>query len=312
VILTAETFPSPDRIYTFAENRPLTADQEAELDRRKAFSQWEADEANAALDRLRNLDAPPNEAEWGKLYQSIIEWRHRLGVGWVDQKVVETQRNFLTPISDDNPNLDRFGDSGRFRIDAEWDKKVQMFVGGELSLAGRALIKAGERIHLRMDKAGARETLQNRVQLLDGTFVNGNYLFRGGRARQLWRGLKDRLASRGVDVSKFETGGDIVLARTATAANRTKIFRSVMHELARLSLQPEDCTEDVAAQLNYLLFQAPKNKRGSDSVVRVYNAVTSTYLLGEPLVLPPDADLRKPPPPCKITISIIPFGTLQV
>ena len=188
MIVTAEAFPPPDRIYTFAENRQLTPEQETELARREAFAQLQADEVNAGLERLHALDAPPDEVEWARLYQSIIEWRHNLGVGWADQQVVQTQRNFLTPITDDNPNLDRFGDLGRFRIGAVWNEELQMLVGGEFSLAGRALIAAGERIHRRMDSAGAHENLQNRVRLVDNTVVDGQRAFsRGGRTGAMAR-----------------------------------------------------------------------------------------------------------------------------
>ncbi len=290
-MITADTFPSADRIYTFAEGQPLTPEQEDELAARRKFAEWQADETNRQVARLQDLPTPPDAVEWARTHQLILEWRYNLGVGWSNQKVIETRHNLLTPISDDNPNIDRFGDLGRFRIGSVWDKHTKTFVKGDLSRAGRALIAASERIHTRMDEAGVDEELQNVVQLPDGTKVNGNKLFRGETARRIWKDLRKRLERRGIDVSKFEMGDDIVLAQTAARADRIRIFQAVVKELARLSLQPEMWTPHTSINRSYLLFQAVKNKRGSAASIPTFNATGDAYLTGNPVTLPPNADL---------------------
>jgi hypothetical protein len=288
--ISPDKFPSPDRVMTFAE--PLTDEEAATVAERREFSNWQARVASGALDYLQSLQTP-TATDWEALYELVVEERADLKLLWKDRRVAQSNRNIQTLITDDSPNQDRVGDTGRFRVNPNWDEATQMWTGGEQTPAGEALISAGTWALNRFASVNeAGDVLQNKVSLPDGQKVLGNQIVRGSTATRRLVKLKENILSRGIDVGHFETGGDIILLVSATESNRATIFNAVMHEFAKLAQQNKQCSREEFMNLVYLLFQSPKYKRGSDSVIRVFAAAASVYLTGEMIVLPKDVDLR--------------------
>lgn len=301
-ILTPEHFPAPARINTFAIGHTLTPGESAELVQRQAFAAWQADEANAELAKLRAADNVPTAEDWTDLYESVAKWRYSLGVGWSDLGVRQTSHNQLTPITDDNPNRDIFGDLGRMRVgDKFWDEATSTWKNGLCTPAGLAIMATAERIRERFrEQPGTGDTIQNTVVLPDGMAVYGNRLLKGLAAKEVMLALKKTISRRIPHTPQFEIRDDFVVSETATQINRTFIFRAVMKELERLSRDPGDCTPRTKARLSNLLLLAPKYKRGSAASIPVFAAIFGTYITERagaentelPFVLPPDADLR--------------------
>lgn len=179
------------------------------------------------------------------------------------------------------------------RAGSAWSDEAQAWIGGEETPASHVVATAGDRALARFETEGVSgDVLQNWVHLPDGTAVPGNQIVRGEMAKRVVLDLKNGVEKRGLNVSQFETGGNMVFMVTADEASRAAIFQAAMQELERFSQQPGQCTPETLANLAYLLFQAPQNKKGSDAVIRTFLVTAGTYLTNVTPVLPQDLDLR--------------------
>lgn len=288
--IEANAFPLPDRADTFA--RPLTDADEAELAERRKFAEGQAEESTYELGKLREIEGVPSSDTWTEMYGSITKWRSNLDAARLGKGIVQGKDRITTPITDKSPNRDRIGDLGRLRAGSSWSDDEQAWVGGEPTPASSVVAAAGERAHARFETEGvAGDRLQNTVRLPDGRLINGNEIIKGAAAKQLVLELKQGVEDRRLDVSQFETGGDMIFMVTASEENRNLIFQAAMDELEKLSHQPNEWNQEAFANIAYLLFQSPQFKKGSDAVIRTFLVTAGAYL-GEVPKIPQDIDLR--------------------
>lgn len=229
------------------------------------------------------------------IYRSLIQWRSGLEPARFGQGIEQTRDRTTLPITDQSPNDDRIGEVPRQRRGAAWNYEAQAYIGGTTTPASKILKAAGERAINRFVAEGVTgDVLQNFVRLPNGNAVQGNKIIKGEAANAIIQAQKERVERSGRSTSQFDTGGgvDLVFMETASETDRAIIFQAAMQELERLSQQPDQCTPEALANLAYLLFQSPHNKKGSDAVIRTFLIVAGTYLTGEAPVLRQDVDLR--------------------
>jgi hypothetical protein len=298
-LVTPDSFPMPDRANTFPYGQPQTEAEQEKLAKTQAFAELEAAEANRVLGELRSPEFPGTADAWRGVYGEVTNWRFNLAVASSGHQFVEGAQGIpaeaqrvLMPITDDATNRDRIGTNGRLRFRPEWDDTQQTFVGGQPTPASEISDTVGRIAEERFAAEGnATDTLQTAVTLPDGRVVNGNKLVRGETAKAIPQALKQGVAARGHDVSRFDLGGDgIMFSETGTEADRAAIFEAAMDALA--SEQPGQMSIDSWANTAYLLYQAPQYKRGTDAVIRTFLVAAGTRLLGEAPVVPQDVDLR--------------------
>lgn len=287
--ITAADFPTPDLAL-----RTHDAD---ELARVRAFAGEQARAATAALPALvtglrtaRSRRARVNAMT--NVYWSLVRWRAdlaRRGTEQLGTGLPHDARRFAMPLRDGGPNYDRIGYVGRLREDSVWDPVTRTYRGGRVTPAHRVVLHYGAVATRRFaTEEHDGDTLWNRVTLPDGTTIVGNSLVRGAAARLVAADLLARIASRGEDPTRVETGGDPMYVVTAGDQSRARMFHHAMTVLA------DTKAGDACAwrSARYLLYQAPMTKRGSDSVTRVFLVAVGTVLLGHPPALEQDVDLR--------------------
>ncbi|WP_157434233.1 hypothetical protein [Actinoalloteichus sp. GBA129-24] len=121
--------------------------------------------------------------------------------------------------------------------------------------------------------------------------MGGTRLLRGEDAHCAATEMASRIAARGGDTSRIITAGDLIYVASATEADRTATFHSAMALLA----EPHDTPAAAVTAWSdaaYLLYQAPRRKRGGDATVRTFLIAAGTALLGYPPVLMHDIDLN--------------------
>lgn len=286
--ITADAFPtSPLALRT---NDP------AAQARVKAFAGQMAAAANTAA---RALADDWNEAGASlvrrvavlrEVHASLIDWRHglaaasagRLGVG-----VPLDAERFRTPVT--TRNLDRLGYVGRLREGAGWDAQTRTYVGGSPTPAHEAMAAYGRAAEARFAaEAPGQDVLQNWITLPRGLRLDGNQLLRGARAEQAAAELAARIAARGLDASRVETGGNPIYTHTPDSVDAEMIHAEALALLA----DPESSVADYLLG-RYMLFQAPTTKKGSDAVNRVLSVAVGTVLYGpDAPALHADEDLR--------------------
>jgi len=275
-VITADCFPTPDLA--------IRSCDPAELARVRAFA---VEQAAAAETARKRLESGVDVATLRTVYDDLIRWRHELALrspGRIGQGLPLDASRFVTPLSEGGPNYDRLGYTGRLRHGASWDPATRTFRGGVETPAHRIMLHYGQAVHDRFARAGNDgDVLLNPVVLPDGRTITGNRLVRGAAAARVGDELVARLARRGKDTSQVETGGDPCYAVTADDSARELMFASALDLLA-------DKGDWVAAQ--YLLFQSPRMKKGSDAVTRVFLVAVGTVLSGHPPILAQDIDLR--------------------
>lgn len=284
-----DCFPTP--------HLALNSADAGELRRVRRFAEWQvlaAGRAHAVLSdewrafrgrsrRVRALLAA---------YHELVQWRYGLARAAPSRPgtaVPVDPERFLAPIDHYGPNCDRIGRVGRLRFNSTWNEDDRVFTGGVSTPAFRITLRYGRAAQSRFLRSGAAgDILTNSVRLPDGTRIDGNMLVRGAAARELARELAARVAGRGCDTRRFETGGDPIYVVTAGNSARAEMFRQAMELLARAG------TDDVASwqQARFLLYQAPRTKRGSDSVIRTFLVAVGGVLLGAAPRLVHDVDLR--------------------
>ncbi|MEV6555189.1 hypothetical protein AB0M22_05715 [Nocardia sp. NPDC051756] len=225
-------------------------------------------------------------------YRYLMQWRYRLaqvspiqiGIG-----IPMDPERFRATIDEHGPNYDRIGRVGRLRANCVWNETGRVFTGGEITPAYRIMLEYGKAAESRFAHSGLTgDVLNNPVRLPDGSTVVGNRLVRGAAARDIACDLVARVARRGGDTRHIETGGDPIYAVTADNAARSEIFSCAIDLLAGAEFG------DVAAwqQARFLLYQSPKMKKGSDSVIRTFLVAVGAILFERPRILVHDVDLR--------------------
>ncbi|MFC3966159.1 hypothetical protein [Nocardia jiangsuensis] len=225
-------------------------------------------------------------------YHELVQWRYRLArvspVRHGTAVPVDPER-FLAPIDHYGPNCDRIGRVGRLRFNSTWNEVDRVFTGGVSTPAFRVTLRYGRAAEARFLRSGAAgDILTSSVRLPDGTRIDGNRLVRGAAARELARELAARVAGRGCDTRRFETGGAPIYVVTAENTARAEMFRQAIDLLAGAG------ADDVASwqQARFLLYQAPRTKRGSDSVIRTFLVAVGAVLFGAAPRLVHDVDLQ--------------------
>lgn len=288
VEITHEHFPTPH----------LALRAGVDEARVRAFAHEQAVAATAIHQRLHTAWADP----WtgvrervqllGLAYDEAADWRYRLalrGATRLGVGVAGDAERFRTPISDAGPNYDRIGDIGRFRTGSTWDPTVGAYVGGAHTPASRIAAAYGHAARARFALcAPDTDVLDTLVTLPDSRQIHGNRLVRGDTARALAEDLAARITARGGDPARLDVGIDPIYVATADDHARQVMFDEAMGLLA--TAQHGDI--DAWRQATYLLYQAPRYKKGSDATTRVFLVAVGAALLGEPPVLPQDIDLR--------------------
>ncbi|MEU7184100.1 MULTISPECIES: hypothetical protein [Streptomyces] len=100
-----------------------------------------------------------------------------------------------------------------------------------------------------------------------------------------------RIAARGGDTSRIITTGHLIYMASPPQTDSQAIFHHAMTLLAQDHATPATA---LSAWLRaaYLLYQAPRTKRGSDATTRTFLIAAGTYLLHQPPVLLHDVDLH--------------------
>ncbi|MET8546029.1 hypothetical protein ABZW03_36170 [Kitasatospora sp. NPDC004799] len=263
----------------------------------RAFAVEQAAAAGGAAGLLARLweaapDLPARVAALTAVHARLVDWRYRLAVRMGPPPVVGTgfdPERFRTPIRAGDTNYDRLGEVGRLREDARWDQATRGYTGGRPTPAWEAMLRYGRLAEQRFAAEGVGgDVLQNRVLLPDGRRIAGNRLLRGEAARRADAVLAARAAARGVDTSRLERGAWSVYTATPDPRDGAVLHSAALGLLARPGLTAEDYL-----LARYLLFQAPRTKKGSDAVTRTFVVTVGAVALpGRTPALPEDIDLR--------------------
>ncbi|MFJ3714034.1 hypothetical protein [Streptomyces sp. NPDC090053] len=226
------------------------------------------------------------------VHQEVAAWRYEMAAranGPLGVGIAYSAEGFRTPITAGTTNFDRFGSVGRLRDGATWDPLSRTYLGGTATPAYEAMAAYGRAATARFAAEGIEgDVLQNWVELPDGRRVSGNRIVRGEAARTMGAELAARVAARGLDASQMEIGGDPIYTATPAPADSDVIFADALG----MSADP-DITPRSFSTARYLTFQAPRTKKGSDAVNRMFTVPMGAALLGHRApALPADIDLR--------------------
>lgn len=287
-MITAECFPTPDLALRGAQEQRV-----------RQFAEKQATFAESTRLRLgadwRDLTPPKRVALLRRTLRIITEWRYSLastGDGRLGTGIPLDLERFRTKILPGQPRIDRLGHNGRLRLGARWDEATRTYVGGATTPAYEIMLRYGQAAHERMDAAGAGDVLVNPVTLPSGRQVDGTTLVRGEQAQKVAAELTARVAARGLDASRMETGGDPVYLVTADRDTRTLMLNSALYLLAEdKSLDPDHALPAVQKS-RYLFVEGPETYKGSDASIRVLVVMIGAILTGRALILEQDMDLR--------------------
>lgn len=289
--ITAECFPTPALLLR-------TNDPAAQRDIRE-FAQTQAESACSLHHTLTNAlhqagDIDARVAAFTAAFEAAEDWRYRIAAATpqpTGRYGVGHAERFRAPVTDDNPNLFRLGEHTRFRDGAMWNPITRTYTGGAETPASRTMRLFEALATARLTQSWGLNVVSNRVPLPDGRVVYGTRLLRGEAARRAATELVARIATRDGDTSRIITDGDLIYIASGPETDRRTMFRSAM---ALLSQDHGSTATTLAAWLRatYLLYQAPRRKRGSDATIRTFLVAAGTYLLGYPPVLLHDIDLR--------------------
>ncbi|WP_418152706.1 hypothetical protein [Actinoalloteichus caeruleus] len=290
--ITADCFPVPALIQR-------TNDPDSQSSRR-LFAYKQADAARRLhqmltgdLHQARGIDG--RVAVFANAFHAAEEWRYREAAGAPHltgrYSPVHVER-FRTPISDVNPNLFRIGEPERFTDGARWNPIRRTYTSGAETQASRTMRRFATLASARFaDSPSKLDVVRNRVTLTDGRVVGGTRLLRGDAARCAATEMVSRIAARGGDTSRISTEGDLIYIASASEADRMAAFNSAMTLLAQHHKTPAAAV-GAWSDAAYLLYQAPRRKRGTDATIRTFLIAAGTALLGYPPVLLHDIDLN--------------------
>ncbi|MGW4110187.1 hypothetical protein ACWEFJ_04860 [Actinosynnema sp. NPDC004786] len=226
-------------------------------------------------------------------YDAVVRWRRSVAAVADDPRYHPGNRpaveRFAATLDEAGPNYDRLGVVGRFRRGSRWDAATRTFVGGQDTPASRVVAAYGDAALRRFAvEAPHADWLHNTVALpVTGGTVRGNALVRGDAAREVAARLGARVTARR-GTAEVETGGEPLYAVTAADDVRPVLFTEAMTVLATAA--EGDWTAWWTAA--YLLYQAPRFKKGSDACNRVFLVAVGAAMLGGPPIVPHDLDLR--------------------
>ncbi|MGW1411736.1 hypothetical protein [Streptomyces sp. NPDC002403] len=264
-----------------------------------AFAHQQAETARSLCEVLGEAlrwarDTSSRVAAFTTMFEAAEDWRYkaaatsphstgRYSPRWAEQ--------FRTPVTDDTPNLFRIGDHERFREGAAWDPVTRTYLGGAETPASRTMREFETTAAERFPRSPSTDVMCNRVTLPDGRTADGTWLLRGDAACQAAAEIAARISARGGDISRIITDGHLIYTSSAPGTHRRTIFRQAMALLARDRTTP---TEALTAWLQaaYLLYQAPRKKRGADATIRTFLIAAGAQLLPRPPLLLHDIDLR--------------------
>lgn len=293
--ITADSFPTPnlalrhpappDRVRDFAHQQAAAAEQ-ARADLATGMAG-----AEQRFDRLRELRA---------VHADLVQWRYdlaRTAPGRLGDGLPMDAERFRMSLRDEDggANFDRLGYVGRLRHQAVWDESTLTYQGGDSTPAHETLLTYGQAALDRFAvEAPGGDELVNVVRLPGrrGQVIRGNRLVRGAAGRAVAADLVSRVAARGVDASRMEIGGDPVYVVTADPEHADVMFDVALSVLADAVLLDHAERLRVWQDARYLLYQAPRTKKGSDAVTRVFLVAVGAVLLGVAPVLDHDVDLR--------------------
>lgn len=267
-----------------------------------------AEQANAANAAARNLDIALTstlESEWPEVFavlqSQLVNWRYQLavtqGMASSGDAAPSSAERFRTPITDESPNIDPVGSSvGFWHNGYKWDETLGRYAGGEETPASRLVAEVGDWVTIRFDEEdNAGDIMQNQIRLPDGRLVNGNSILRKEAAHKQNKIGIERARACGVDTSRFDINGDFIYLKTATKADRTTIRQALYGYLAQLETayqQGETIIVPQWAEVAYLLYQSPQDKKGSDAISRVYLMTLANRWMQPLPIMPDDIDWR--------------------
>lgn len=289
--ITADCFPTPALI--------LRANDPASQRDMRKFAHKQAEAARSLhqmltddLRQSRSIDA--RAAAFTTAFSAAEDWRYRIAAAIphpTGRYSAGHAERFRTPITDDTPNLFRIGEPERFRDGAGWNPITRTYVGGTETPASRTMRRFAALASARLADSPNVDVMSNRVTLADGRVVRGTRLLRGEAAHRAATEIAARIAARGGDTSRIITDGDLIYLASAADSDRKAIFHSAMTLLAQ-----NHATSATALtawlEAAYLLYQAPRRKRGGDATIRTFLIAAGTSLLDYPPVLLHDLDLR--------------------
>jgi len=288
-LITPDHFPTSPLALRFAD-----PDRQARV---RAFAVRQAVTATAARNRLAGLWATAvtradRTAALTTVHAALVQWRYQLAAeagGRLGQGLAHNAERFRTPITRRDINYDRLGHVGRLRDGAQWDAGTRTYTGGAPTPAYEAMVRYGQAAQARFETEDVTgDILQNWATLPDGTRIPGNRIIRGDAAHTVAQELKARVAARGVDASRMETGGQPIYTATPAPQHSTNLHAAALNLLA-----DPDLTAETYLTARYLLFQAPRTKKGSDAVARTFAVAVGALALGDDApALPADIDLR--------------------
>uniref|UniRef100_UPI003F49A3D4 hypothetical protein n=1 Tax=Amycolatopsis sp. CA-290885 TaxID=3239925 RepID=UPI003F49A3D4 len=294
-VITATSFPTPDLA--------LRTNDHADEHRVRSFAREQAAAAEALRRRLAGelpscRSLRERTAVLRDAHAELVRWRYELALRAPGRLgalgLPFDAERFRTSLRAGGPNVDKLGYLGRLRAGASWDRGTQTYQGGAATAASRIMLSYGERARARF----AEQWLPDADVLLNVVAVGrrlivGNRLVRGAAAVRIAEALVARVAARGRDTSQMEIGGDPVYAVTADPDDADVLFGIAMIMLAGAVDEPEQAVRVRAWQdARYLLYQAPRTKKGSDAVTRVFVVAVGAILAGRAPVLDQDVDLR--------------------
>ncbi|MGH3365905.1 MAG: hypothetical protein ACRDOY_01740 [Nocardioidaceae bacterium] len=289
--ITAGCFPTPALILR-------TNDPASQRDLRM-FAHQQAEAARSLhqtltghLRQARSIDA--RAAVFTTAFSAAEDWRYRIAATTPHPNgrySASHAERFRTPITDNNPNLVRIGEPERFTDGAVWNPITRTYARGAETPASRTMRQFAALAAERFADSPNVDVVCNRVTLTDGRVADGTRLLRGDAARRAATEMAARIAARGGDTSRIITDGDLIYLASAADTDRKAIFHSAMTRLAQHHATPAAAlTAWLAAA--YLLYQAPRRKRGSDATIRTFLIAAGTTLLDHPPVLLHDLDLN--------------------
>jgi hypothetical protein len=289
--ITAECFPTPGLI--LRTNNPSVQRTLQEFGHEQAA-------ATRSLLQILNEKLPDacgideRTAVFTTVFEATEDWRYRIAATKphpTGRYGADHAERFRTPITDDNRNLFRIGEHERLREGVGWDSITRTYTGGTETPASRTMRQFGALAAARLARSPGADIISNHVTLPDGHVVNGMRLLRAGAARHAAAEMAARIAARGGDTSRIVTDGDLIYIASAPENDRRTIFHGAMALLAQDHATPADATT-AWTEAAYLLYQAPRRKRGSDATTRTFLIATGALLLAHPPVLLHDIDLR--------------------
>ncbi|MFC9755254.1 hypothetical protein [Streptomyces sp. NPDC056921] len=264
-----------------------------------AFAHQQAETARSLYEVLGEAlysarDTGSRVAAFTTTFEGAEDWRYKAAsasphsTGRYSPRWAE---RFRTPVTDDNPNLFRIGDHDRFREGATWDPATHTYRGGAETPASRTMREFEAIAAARFPRAPSTDVMSNHVTLPDGRATDGTRLLRGNAAHQAAAEIAARISARGGDISRITTDGHLIYTASAPGTHRRTIFYQAMALLARDHTTPTDALT-AWLQAAYLLYQAPRKKRGADATIRTFLIAAGAQLLPRPPLLLHDIDLR--------------------